>query len=86
MAVGDENTVTHYSGCALVAVGECLNVAEQNKRKKSFLEDIALAINESHSIFKCLSDLGFIVKGECRLFRLYRHGDVLCFFQRLILL
>lgn len=64
MDVGDENTVTHYSGCALVAVGECLNVAEQNKRKKSFLEDIALAINESHSIFKCLSDLGFIVKGS----------------------
>lgn len=44
VAVCDKNTIAHYSGCTFVAVGERLNVAEQNKRKKNFLEDIALSI------------------------------------------
>ena len=62
IAIGDENTVAHYAGCAFIAVGECLNVAEQNKCEKSFLEDIALAVDEAHGIFKCLADLELVVQ------------------------
>lgn len=61
ITVSDENTIAHNSCCTLVSVSKCLNVAEQNKYKKSFLEDIALAVDESHGVFKCLADLELVV-------------------------
>ena len=62
IAVGDQDGVTRNASRAFVAIRECLDIRQQHKRQKRFLENVFLTIYQVASVMHGLTNLEFIIQ------------------------
>ena len=62
VSIGYQNGIAGDTGCALVAIGECLNIRQEHKCEQSLFKDVLLTVYQVASILQSLSDLEFIIQ------------------------